>query len=104
MTNDERNPNSECRTVRHGLEMISDFDHWLFIRHLTFVIRLSSFGRSCAVAAPRKLWARSPRQLPAVRLGVTPMFLAGGLFVRERFAAQLDINFLHLPGQTIANI
>src|SRR6266542_1145825 len=95
MTKEIRNPNAE-RFVR-GLELISNFDHWLFFCH-------SSFIKSGAVAAPRKLWARSLRQLPSVRLGVTPMFLGGGLFVRERFAAQLDVNFLNLPGQTIADI
>jgi len=33
MTNDERNPKSDCQKVRLGLVLISDFDHWLFFRH-----------------------------------------------------------------------
>src|SRR5437660_9624207 len=104
MTNDERitndqNPKSiPDRGAPFGIPISDFFCHWVL------VIRHSSYDRSCAGAAPGKLWARSLRQLPPVRLGVTPMFLGGGLFVRERFAAQLDVNLLHLPGQTIADI
>ena len=38
MTNDERNPKSECQKVRLGLVLISDFDHWLFFRHWSLVM------------------------------------------------------------------
>src|SRR2546430_11611516 len=108
MTNDKcrkkskyQNPKTQKRPPTHSHSL-----SFFVIRH-SFGFRHSSFVICCAFLSgsqSRRLLPALLRQHASMRRRVSPVFFSRGLFIDERFATHLDIDFLHLAGEAVADI